>query len=244
MPFQPINFANITPQGNPGIRDFIDSLTSGYKSGQLPAQMERKTQEEELANALNKFKLEHAPEQFDLDRRSKEAQIASALSLANLHNRGGSGSSGGGIGNLTTGARTKMQEQLKNIKTVIPLIRELTEIDTPSGFSALNPNLRTRYNAKAGAAFDTYIKAKNFPSLEKAIQAGKDVIYKSPWETESNYRTRLAEELAGLEQLEKDLNSYLGIESEGSSSGSGDHSSDKSASKMTNEELIIAYGDR
>ena len=36
MPFQPINFANIAPQGNPFIRDLVESLVSGYAASQVP----------------------------------------------------------------------------------------------------------------------------------------------------------------------------------------------------------------
>ena len=52
MAFNPINFANIAPQGNPFFRDLIENLATGYQAGQLPAQLERQRQKEEIANAL------------------------------------------------------------------------------------------------------------------------------------------------------------------------------------------------
>lgn len=64
MPFQPINFANIAPQGNPFVRDLIDNLVTGYSAGQLPAQLERKRQQEELANAFKKLQIQEEPERF------------------------------------------------------------------------------------------------------------------------------------------------------------------------------------
>lgn len=64
MPFQPIDFANIEPQGSPWMRDFVKNLSAGYEAGQMPAKMERQKQQEELANALAKFNYEKAPEKF------------------------------------------------------------------------------------------------------------------------------------------------------------------------------------
>lgn len=64
MPFQPINFAAIEPIGSPFLRNLIGTLTSGYKAGQLPAQMERQKQKEELANAFQGLKVKEEPERF------------------------------------------------------------------------------------------------------------------------------------------------------------------------------------
>ena len=44
MPFEPINFANIKPQGNPLFRDLLDNLMQGYQLGQVPAQLQRQKQ--------------------------------------------------------------------------------------------------------------------------------------------------------------------------------------------------------
>ena len=52
MPFQPIDFARIDPQGNPFLRDFVQNLAAGYKAGQLPQQLERQGEQERLANAM------------------------------------------------------------------------------------------------------------------------------------------------------------------------------------------------
>src|SRR5271166_698054 len=78
MPFQPINFANIEPQGNPFFRDFVDNLASGYKAGQLPAQLARQKQKEELANQLQKYLVEEQPQKFS--EESTGRQLTNALS--------------------------------------------------------------------------------------------------------------------------------------------------------------------
>ena len=78
MPFQPINFANIAPQGNPAFRDLIDNLASGYKAGQLPGQMERQRKQEEIANAMHQLLLDEQPQKFG--EESQGRQLANALS--------------------------------------------------------------------------------------------------------------------------------------------------------------------
>lgn len=64
MPFQPINFANIEPQGNPVMRNLASNLMQGYQMGQMPAQMNRQREKEEMGNALSKLQLEQEPEKF------------------------------------------------------------------------------------------------------------------------------------------------------------------------------------
>jgi hypothetical protein len=72
MPFQPINFANIEPQGNPFFRDFVDNLASGYKAGQLPAQLARQKQKEELANKLQEYLVKEQPQKFDEESQGRQ----------------------------------------------------------------------------------------------------------------------------------------------------------------------------
>lgn len=80
MPFQPINFSNIEPQGHPFMRDFVDNLAAGYKAGQLPFAMERQRQKEELANAWQKLLNQEQPEKFSSEMQS--AAIKRALDQA------------------------------------------------------------------------------------------------------------------------------------------------------------------
>lgn len=83
MPFQPIDFANIAPQGNPFMRDLVDNLASGYKAGQLPAQLNRQRQEEELKNAFQGMLNQEQPEKFRSEMMT--AAIQRALGEANTN---------------------------------------------------------------------------------------------------------------------------------------------------------------
>jgi hypothetical protein len=77
MPFQPIDFANIKPQGNPFFRDLVENLATGYQAGQLPAQLARQKQKEELANAMQKLLVEEQPQKFG--EESQERQLHNAF---------------------------------------------------------------------------------------------------------------------------------------------------------------------
>lgn len=108
MPFQPIDFANIKPQGNPFFRDLVENLATGYQAGQLPQQLERQRQKEELANAMQKLLVEEQPQKFGEESQGRQlgnafqallnkeqpqkfgsemssAQVARALQQANIN---------------------------------------------------------------------------------------------------------------------------------------------------------------
>lgn len=76
MPFQPIDFATIQPQGNPFFKNFIDNLMTGYQAGQLPQQLERQRQKEEVQNALNKLMLEEEPQKFEKEQEGRTLKNA------------------------------------------------------------------------------------------------------------------------------------------------------------------------
>ena len=76
MPFQPINFANIEPQGNAGLRDFISNLVSGYKAAQLPQQLARQTEQENLANVMKRLLLEEQPQKFGEESQGRQLKNA------------------------------------------------------------------------------------------------------------------------------------------------------------------------
>lgn len=56
MTYQPFNWAAI-PVREPKL-DFVGSLAEGFKAGQLPSQYKRMAEQEELANAFQKMKME------------------------------------------------------------------------------------------------------------------------------------------------------------------------------------------
>lgn len=76
MPFQPIDFSKIKPQGNPFFRDLVENLATGYQAGQLPQQLERQRQKEELANAMQKLLVEEQPQKFGEESQGRQLQNA------------------------------------------------------------------------------------------------------------------------------------------------------------------------
>lgn len=101
MAFQPINFASIAPQGNSFMRNLVDNLAQGYQAGQMPAQLARQRQQQELANALKQLQVNEEPSRFktamegaDLGNALKRLQLQeepqrfqSALGSQNLQNQ-------------------------------------------------------------------------------------------------------------------------------------------------------------
>ena len=71
MPFQPYNYADINPLGIPYLRNFIDTISSGYKAGQLPGQLEREKRRQEIANAFEQLKYQQEPQKFSGEMTSK-----------------------------------------------------------------------------------------------------------------------------------------------------------------------------
>lgn len=121
MPFQPINFANIKPQGNPFFRDLIENLASGYQAGQLPQQLERQRQKEELANAMQKLLVEEQPQKFGEESQGRQLGNAmQALLNQEQPQKFGSEMSSASV------ARALQQANINRMATMTPLeAREL-----------------------------------------------------------------------------------------------------------------------
>jgi predicted small metal-binding protein len=86
MPFQPFNYANITPQGNPWAQNFVENLTKGFQAGRLPfetGQAEQKqdleNKKQQLANVMQIMLNREQPEKFS-------AEQADTLSRVGLNN--------------------------------------------------------------------------------------------------------------------------------------------------------------
>lgn len=82
MPFQPINFAGIAPQGDPGSRDLASSLMQGLQLGQAPFQMYQQFQANKqdmegkrISNALEQMKMKYAPQEYASQEALKKAQM-------------------------------------------------------------------------------------------------------------------------------------------------------------------------
>jgi hypothetical protein len=76
MPFQPINFANIEPIGNPGLKNLFSDFISGYKGAQVPAALERQRKQEELMNAFNSMKLQNEPQRLASEMEGRDLENA------------------------------------------------------------------------------------------------------------------------------------------------------------------------
>ncbi len=82
MPFQPINFAQIRPQGAPFFRDLAQNLAQGLQLGRMPEQLQQKSEMNRLANAMSQLKLQQEPERFSAEQGS--SGILSQLRQAQL----------------------------------------------------------------------------------------------------------------------------------------------------------------
>lgn len=76
MPFNPINFANIEPQGNPGLRDFLSNIMTGYQTAQIPSQLARQAEREKLANAMQSLLLQEQPQKFGEESQGRQLENA------------------------------------------------------------------------------------------------------------------------------------------------------------------------
>lgn len=70
MPFQPINFASVPPQGNPGLgnlaSNFINAMQAGMKLRNMPAQMQQDMKTKQLANVLQQAQVNKLNKQANL----------------------------------------------------------------------------------------------------------------------------------------------------------------------------------
>lgn len=84
MPFQPINFAGISPQQKPSI---IDSLIEGFKAGFVPKQLMNQQKQQQLSNSLseNQLKYQEPLLQAQLQKSQREAALQKMLMEAMQH---------------------------------------------------------------------------------------------------------------------------------------------------------------
>ncbi len=76
MPFQPINFLNVPIQRGSFLpEDLVERWKQGFQAGQMPAQMKRTAESEELANALNRMKIQNQPENERLQQALMQEKI-------------------------------------------------------------------------------------------------------------------------------------------------------------------------
>lgn len=82
MPFNPINFASLEPQGIPWLNNFVTNLSEGYKAGALPGKLARDREAEEAKNKMAKLLLEEQPEKFQSELSGQN--VSNALNQARI----------------------------------------------------------------------------------------------------------------------------------------------------------------
>lgn len=83
MPFQPINFSG-QQRENP-LTEFLTNIMKGYQMGQVPSQMSRQREGQEMANQLAQLQLQQEPQKFkaEMDRN----KLLNALTNSQLQNQ-------------------------------------------------------------------------------------------------------------------------------------------------------------
>jgi hypothetical protein len=80
MPFQPINFAGIEPQGIPQgnqiMPGLIASLTNAYKLSQMPQQFQQQGEAQRLTNAYAQMRNQQEPQRFQGEQEAQGLQNA------------------------------------------------------------------------------------------------------------------------------------------------------------------------
>jgi hypothetical protein len=216
MPFQPINFASIAPQGDPFMKGLVKNLAEGYMASQLPAQMERQKQQEELANAMAKFNLDKAPVKFDSDMRT--AEMSRLLNQTNInktnqmmplemqkiqayiHYLKNKGEGGGENDEITTARKTANQGLIQAIDNTLPMVKGLKPSDSPGRVFGqwISPNLEATYQSKLGVITDSLVSALGLPKTNESLALVKNIVGRRPGESDDNYQTRLDALVADL----------------------------------------------
>lgn len=127
MAFQPFNYAALPVQGKPWLRDFVENLASGYKAGQVPAELQRQKQKEQLANALSQLKVEEEPQRFQSELTGNNlANALAQLKLQQEPQRFQSELSGNSLGNQLKQLQIKAAEMEVDPKKQLAYLIELS----------------------------------------------------------------------------------------------------------------------
>jgi hypothetical protein len=74
MPIPVMNYASLTPQGNPALRDLLPTILQGLQLGYTPSFLQEKLKSQQLENALSEIKNQYAPKMNDAELLYKQAQ--------------------------------------------------------------------------------------------------------------------------------------------------------------------------
>jgi hypothetical protein len=154
----------------------------------------------------------------------------------------------------TTQHQTENQRMKQAIENLTPIIEELATIEVPPqqimGESALNPfniiyaDQQANYKATTAVATDKILSAFQLPKNEKSQHLVENITERRPWESLSNYRSRVKKELVNLKETYDNVIKNTGeatlrgpsvlVETRGSSSAT------YPLMQMTDEELDAA----
>lgn len=147
MPFEPINFAGIAPQGNPAMRDFVSNLAAGYQAGRLPYETAQSEQKNQLANAMSQLLLKQQPQKFQSEMTS--ADLAHALAKIKLQEEPQSFSSTQGYTKaLTNEILQKMAIQKQDQDRLNAFRKMLSQANSPDESQSIS-NIPSQNNVNA-----------------------------------------------------------------------------------------------
>lgn len=72
MAFQFVNYAGLPTEGLPALKNALKDFMSGYSMSQIPGQLSRQKQQEELINALKSLQVQEEPQKFASEMRGRD----------------------------------------------------------------------------------------------------------------------------------------------------------------------------
>ena len=101
---------------------------------------------------------------------------------------------------LTTASKTKNQNTIQSIDSVLPLIEQINPSKSPGQIIGkyFSPDRQADYQSKISAISDTLIGALGLPKTNESLHLVEKMVVRGPGESDSAYKKR-------LENLTKDL---------------------------------------
>jgi hypothetical protein len=87
---------------------------------------------------------------------------------------------------LTVGAKTQFQEQVKNIDLFLPMLQRISEIPIPK-----DPNEYSTYKSNIALATEKLMASNKLPRILEAMNMSKDVVKRGFFETAEHYQERI-----------------------------------------------------
>jgi hypothetical protein len=93
----------------------------------------------------------------------------------------------------TSATVTANQKTIAAIDNVLPIIKELKEMQVPDQVLGkyFSRNKQASYKGKVGESIDTLIAALKLPGIKESLHIVEDISGRQPWESRENYNKRL-----------------------------------------------------